>query len=378
MKDFVQYTRRSSHYDASIANNSWQGRLLRPLCSLVVVLMVFAAGIGLLLSVGAVKAAGTSATLFQTSATPPAAQPSQQAAPNVPNAVNTGAPSVPNAASSAVPGSTRTTNNNSTSDSNSTPNPITGVAPGIGAAPGTSAPPVAPAGSSNSFPWWAPVLIAALLVIFAVFFLMRNRQQRNVVTVGPAVAPRTVAIPATTTTTAVSAVPTAATVANTATVAPLTAAPASIGASVTCPNCGTLNGPHENFCHECGQDLRPLHAAAASAPPNEPVDEYTPYLETLSRVDEQLEYVLARPRVTVGSAANNDIVIDPTFVGNATVAPVQAELRRQDGVFTLVDIGGENNTFVNGSATGEQGLADGDQIRLGEVGFVYHAPARPQ
>jgi len=101
-----------------------------------------------------------------------------------------------------------------------------------------------------------------------------------------------------------------------------------------------------------------------------------PYLETLDRTDEQLEYVLSRKRIQVGTAAGNDIVIDGSFRGFETVSAKHAELRRDaDGKsFLLVDLNSESGTFVNDARTGENLLAEGDQIRFGNVRFVFRVP----
>lgn len=169
-----------------------------------------------------------------------------------------------------------------------------------------------------------------------------------------------------------------------ATTAPVAAAGTvgAVGAAVAsdqveCPNCGTVNSLSENFCHECGQDLRPARTPRTAAPVDV-VDEYTPYLETQSRVDEQLEYVLSRPKVTIGTASGNDIVIDTAFSGAGSVAGVHAELRRDGEGFVILDRGSENGIHVNGAKVAEQVLKDNDEVQIGEVRFVYRAPARPQ
>src|SRR5436305_973756 len=87
--------------------------------------------------------------------------------------------------------------------------------------------------------------------------------------------------------------------------APRTTAPTM----VKCPNCDTMNPIDRRYCDECGQDLRSAVAAALAGPLPE-VEATTPYLETLSRADEQLEFVLARDLITIGRALDNDIVID--------------------------------------------------------------------
>jgi pSer/pThr/pTyr-binding forkhead associated (FHA) protein len=116
---------------------------------------------------------------------------------------------------------------------------------------------------------------------------------------------------------------------------------------------------------------------AALAPPpaqEDAVSEDTPYLETLDRIDEQLEYVLARPKIAIGTAPGNDIVVDASFKGWEQVSPVHAELRREQEGFVIVDRDSESGTFVNEMRTGENILADGDTIRLGGVRFIFHIP----
>ena len=91
-------------------------------------------------------------------------------------------------------------------------------------------------------------------------------------------------------------------------------------------------------------------------------------------MDEQLEFVLSRQRVVIGSAPGNDIVIDAAFKGWKTVSPVHAELRREQDGFVIIDRDSENGTFVNEMRTGENILADGDLVRLGDVRFIFRTP----
>jgi len=104
------------------------------------------------------------------------------------------------------------------------------------------------------------------------------------------------------------------------------------------------------------------------------VEADTPYLETLDRVDEQLEFVLSRQRVVIGTASGNDIVVDSAFKGWRTISPVHAELRREQDGFTIIDRDSEYGTFVNEMRTGENILSDGDLLRLGDVRFIFRVP----
>ncbi|HET6312278.1 MAG TPA: FHA domain-containing protein [Chloroflexia bacterium] len=255
------------------------------------------------------------------------------------------------------------------------PPPVQGDNP---AAPGQAA------SQQSGFPWPWVVLAAMLALVIAGVMLMRTRrttpQTATVVQSGsvqpygaPASSARVGSSGAPTT--PIPVAPFAAPVGAEATVE--TPAPPS---TVACPNCGTSNDFSENFCHECGQDLRPTRAqmVAALAPPpaqEDVVTEDTPYLETLDRIDEQLEYVLARPKIAVGTAPGNDIVVDSSFKGWEQVSPVHAELRREQEGFVIVDKDSASGTFVNEMRTGENILADGDMIRLGGVRFIFHIPS---
>jgi predicted component of type VI protein secretion system len=103
-----------------------------------------------------------------------------------------------------------------------------------------------------------------------------------------------------------------------------------------------------------------------------------PYLETLDRTDEQLEYVLSRPRIVIGAAAGCDIMVDKAFAGSAGIAPRHAQLlRNDDGSFSITDLGAPSGTFINDTrleANTSARLSDGDQIKVASVRFVYRVP----
>jgi hypothetical protein len=220
--------------------------------------------------------------------------------------------------------------------------------------------------SQGGFPW-LPVLVVGLgALALAGFVLLRPRRAVQVTR------DERVITSARTDASDLSTVEEISTVTTTAVTAPPQAAPTT----VKCPNCETVNDIKENFCHDCGQDLRPTRAAlmAALAPPPDIVTDDMPYLETLDRADEQLEYVLSRPRVVMGTASSSDIVIDSSFTGWQSVSPTHAELRREEEGYLLVDKASQNGTFVNDTRTGESILAEGDTIRLGDVRFIFHIP----
>ncbi len=265
------------------------------------------------------------------------------------------------------------------------PVPTSGIATG-GATTGSA--------SGGDFPWLIVTLVALLVIGGLVFAAMR---QRRPVEVGPAASQPQIrrradiqnlsgksAAPR-------AGQPDSATVAarQSGAAAPLATTSSAVAASsaapvtVACPNCGTSNATTEKYCHNCGEDLRPaLAELAATVAPGagalalavDVVAEDTPYLETLDRVDEQLEFVLSRPRIAIGSAPGNDIVVDAAFKGWRTVSPQHAELRREQDGFVVVDRESEHGTFVNEMRTGENILSDGDLLRLGDVRFTFRVP----
>ena len=289
------------------------------------------------------------------------------------NAANQASPPPPESTEAAAASATaQASGPNSVATGGPPPLPTGEAAGATGTGGATSATP------GGEFPWLIVIGVVIVALAGLVFAAMRTR--RPVQTTAPAAAPqarrradmRDLAAPppgstrATTTTT-------------TATAAGGVAAAAG---TVTCPNCGTSNASTEKYCRECGQDLRPVieqmaaaqPAGAAAAPVVDVVEADTPYLETIDRVDEQLEFVLSRPRVVIGTASGNDIVIDAGFNGWQTVSPQHAELRREADGFVVVDRDSENGTFVNEMRTGENILSDGDLVRLGDVKFYFRVP----
>ena len=365
----------------------------RPLewAALQAILLITALGLslgsGLAPSSTPAVAAAQEATATPVAATPGAGQPSpvQTEEGVLPtNAPTAERPVPPDAQATTAAAATLSaaTPEGPTSSDDPAANPEGVVPPGD---PGESA---SATGQGGDFPWFAVALLSVVALAGLALLFMRTRRSTDVRATGAAAStypagvgydPSHRATTSTTTTTSAATTPVAPQSA--APVAVPVAPPAPAPASLECPNCGTTNAWDENFCKECGEDLRPLRAQLAPVAPTPPVaqaievTETTPYLETVSRVDEQLEYVLARTRILIGTAPGNDIIIDSMFRGWQTVSPVHAELRQEGDTFVLIDRGSEAGTFVNEMRTGENILAHGDRVRFGEVEFVYRVPA---
>jgi pSer/pThr/pTyr-binding forkhead associated (FHA) protein len=73
-------------------------------------------------------------------------------------------------------------------------------------------------------------------------------------------------------------------------------------------------------------------------------------------------YGLEKDRVTIGRLPECDVVLSDPGASRQ-----HAEIRRVGGAFVVVDLGSTNATLVNGSPIAEHGLADGDQITIGNT-----------
>jgi Inner membrane component of T3SS, cytoplasmic domain/Protein of unknown function (DUF3662) len=73
-------------------------------------------------------------------------------------------------------------------------------------------------------------------------------------------------------------------------------------------------------------------------------------------------YGLEKDRVTIGRMPECDVVLSDPGASRQ-----HAEIRRVGGAFVVVDLGSTNATLVNGSPIAEHGLADGDQITIGNT-----------
>ena len=97
----------------------------------------------------------------------------------------------------------------------------------------------------------------------------------------------------------------------------------------------------------------------------------TSYVEVWDRGGRQLR-ALDSERITVGTLESNDVVVDVDGVSR-----VHAVLERFRDAWFVRDLGSRNGTFVNGDRIlGERALHSGDEILLGRLRLLFHAPAR--
>ncbi|HWP44850.1 MAG TPA: FHA domain-containing protein, partial [Blastocatellia bacterium] len=170
--------------------------------------------------------------------------------------------------------------------------------------------------------------------------------------------------------------------------------------ALACPQCNSpIAREGQRFCYRCGNDLRPYRDAQAeeAAPADEPVTNKNLAVETgempktvetvvmesfeittapvlpdaesqqkallriLLPTGDVFDRELNRVETQMGKGPRNDIVIaDPA------VSTSHAVIRVEGGVYTIVDLGSRNGTFVNGERINEpHRLNHGDVIGLG-------------
>jgi hypothetical protein len=76
--------------------------------------------------------------------------------------------------------------------------------------------------------------------------------------------------------------------------------------------------------------------------------------------------IVRRPRLAIGRALDNDVVID-----SAEVSRYHARVEYRDGDFWIVDLGSTNGTVINGSQVKERILELEDVITLGNVSLAF-------
>ena len=86
--------------------------------------------------------------------------------------------------------------------------------------------------------------------------------------------------------------------------------------------------------------------------------------------DQGVRYELSADVLGLGRDASNAIQVHDTEVSRR-----HAEIRRTNKVYTLVDLGSSNGTYVNGKRIEQHVLASGDEVQLGGTQLLYTAAA---
>jgi ABC-type multidrug transport system ATPase subunit/pSer/pThr/pTyr-binding forkhead associated (FHA) protein len=121
---------------------------------------------------------------------------------------------------------------------------------------------------------------------------------------------------------------------------------------IQCAHCNAFNQPSAKFCARCGKPLR--HTQVFSATP-----------KLVVRLPGQVavqEYSLAAPVITLGRAADNDIVISNPYVSSH-----HARLDRHGTGYAITDLNSRNGVYVNGTRTTHHLLRHNDVLRIGDA-----------
>ncbi|MEV4615819.1 FHA domain-containing protein [Kitasatospora sp. NPDC049258] len=175
----------------------------------------------------------------------------------------------------------------------------------------------------------------------------------------------------------------------------------NMAGSTPCPRCGNQNPVTARFCSNCGTPLRAgVHQEGAaettstitisgleSYDPNATGTGATPALspEVLAAID-ALPPGSALLIVQRGPNAGSRFLLDSDvteagrhpqgdiFLDDVTVSRRHVEFRRrQDGGFTVADVGSLNGTYVNRERIDEVALNNGDEVQIGKYRLVFFA-----
>jgi pSer/pThr/pTyr-binding forkhead associated (FHA) protein len=147
---------------------------------------------------------------------------------------------------------------------------------------------------------------------------------------------------------------------------------------VYCTRCGHRNPDDARFCANCGNALQ--GDTTLTLQPIEVEDEVG---EEVHLPEQDLEHGQALLVVKRGPNQGSTFLIDKDvttagrhpesdiFLDDVTVSRRHAEIRRQDGTFSIHDAGSLNGTYVNRQRVEETRLADQDELQIGKFKLVF-------
>jgi ABC-type multidrug transport system ATPase subunit/pSer/pThr/pTyr-binding forkhead associated (FHA) protein len=133
-------------------------------------------------------------------------------------------------------------------------------------------------------------------------------------------------------------------------------------AAETCPRCHVPLQPNAPFCPSCGLNILP---SPSDILPEAISSSIVPEFVVHDAGGGTQSYLLSKPVMRVGRAADNDIVVKSGLVSNHHL-----QVETQAGAVTITDLKSTNGTQVNGSRIPpNQGfpLQPGDVIRIGDL-----------
>ncbi len=166
--------------------------------------------------------------------------------------------------------------------------------------------------------------------------------------------------------------------------APIPAAPPVMGATTTCPSCGSANPAGESFCSNCGANLNappPVQPAPVAAPaaPDASFAPAPAAVATRAQIvvesDNTVFDLAGKSEALIGreDAVSNifpDIDLTPHNGEDGGVGRRHARIIYSGNQYLIEDLNSINFTFVNKQKITPKTptpLKDGDEIRLGRV-----------
>ena len=94
-----------------------------------------------------------------------------------------------------------------------------------------------------------------------------------------------------------------------------------------------------------------------------------PSLFVIQGRDQGTRFELDRDTVSLGREASNSIQMHDTEVSRR-----HAEIRREGSLYTLIDLGSSNGSYVNGQRVQHQELSSGDRVQVGRTLMLFTDP----
>jgi pSer/pThr/pTyr-binding forkhead associated (FHA) protein len=157
-----------------------------------------------------------------------------------------------------------------------------------------------------------------------------------------------------------------------------------------CTRCGSQQPDDARFCSQCGSPLAPPEPAVETTatiqlggPPKPDGEEAAALNESDAAAVAALpegsallvvlrgpgsgsRYLLDTDTVTAGRHPESDIFLD-----DITVSRRHVEFRREEGGYSVHDVGSLNGTYLNRDRVDDAVLSNGDEVRIGKFRLSY-------
>ena len=151
-----------------------------------------------------------------------------------------------------------------------------------------------------------------------------------------------------------------------------------------CPACGRNNPEDSAYCCQCGAYLASEGAGGGDTTITfTPVEADVEQEKDICIPEKELQaggamlvvkrgpnagtrFVLTKDVTDAGRHPESDIFLD-----DITVSRRHAEIRREDGDYSIIDMGSLNGTYVNKMRVESTELSSGDEIQIGKFRLIF-------